>query len=176
MKRPRIVQPRIGTLWRAESNAARVEEAKSALRRILSDPFGYEALQELRREKPHLFRGLVGRKARDRGRLAAWLQKGDVPREVRGARGRPQKPAQDRASIGHMLAIAEALRKRRVARSIAAALRLMLRWRFPRESARAINLAAKKCGQAIYEHRRYLKARGLDKSRNSVSRRISQVT
>jgi len=75
-----------------------------------------------------------------------------------------------------MLAVAEALVKRGVATSIAGALRLMLRWQFPRESARAINLAAKKCGQALYEHRRYMKARSLDKSRNSVSRRISQVT
>lgn len=179
MKRPRNIQPRIGTLWRANSDAALVEKAKEELRERLRDPYVYEALQELRREEPHSLRGLVGRAPNRRGTLAAWLQRGSSAGPRRRGRGRPATT--DRATIDRALFVVESLKRMGRATSDTGALRFLLRAWHPSASRIEIARAVQHIAQELYEHRRYVKAmiahaRSLEKSRNAVLPEISQVT
>lgn len=156
-KPPRHIRPKQGTLWRAMGNdAEQVEQAKRRLLELLKDPYGYEAFQEIRRETPHLFRGLDG-KPPPRGRRAALWQYG-APKKEEAKRTRG-KPAKNWAALEPFARSVQSFIASGRASSIVEGVAKLILDRMPNADPRKVKVLATKIAQAIYEYRRWVKGR-----------------
>lgn len=157
MKHPKQIRRRHPRgLWTADglNDAQRVERKKQELRKLLGDPWGFEALQEVRREEPrHMLRGLDGRTP-ERGRLARGLQDGD-PKAAR--RGRPAR--WHPKVLGGLLAFAEDAMKQGAANNVKDFLRKLIRYHYPKATQLAIERKVVEISQRLYEHRASGKSR-----------------
>jgi GNAT superfamily N-acetyltransferase len=166
-------------LWMVDCDDALVKKCEQELRQKLDDPYYYEAMQRIRRDTPRLFGGLSGAMP-PRGAVARWLQWGGQRRERRLRRGRP--PTLDRSALDRALFAVETLQGRGLARSVPAAVRLLLRAWYPAAPADQVKRAALRIAQDLYEHRSYVKAmlahaeaEALRNSDNSHVQEFSQV-
>lgn len=159
---PRQLRQRRGSLWRAEGDDAElVRRAKKQLEELLSDPYYYEAMQEMRREAPHRFRGLSGNAPIRGKRAAAWQSllsgKSSNDPPPKSQRGRSTK--NEWRKLGGLVRTLDRAVSRGEAKNATDAIRQLLTRGHPHASPANIKKLVMRFRQAVYEYRRQLKQR-----------------
>lgn len=141
------INRREGGLWMfapGKTDADWVLEAKKKLAELLEDPYGAEALDELKRERPELFVGVPGPKP-ERGTRAATIQWG---------RKKAGRPATERAKADRAFIIAHFLVKWRKVRGLLHAATVIAKQEESSLKGRRLKKRAHTIRQQIYDARR----------------------